>query len=429
MTSWFRLTPFLGIALVAMVACAPAAPPSPTAAPAKPAATEAPKPPAQPTAAPAAKPAEAKPAASPAAKAEAQPAASPAAKPAASPAAKAEAKPAADWDTVLAAAKREGKVLVAGPPGTAYREAMRPFEQKYPDVKLEFQGFNPADFVARFEKEREAGQYLWDVYITGPTTFDITGKQKNQIVPIRPALILPEITDEQVWHGGFEKAYLDKEKQFIFAFQAEVNAQAYVNRDIVKEAELNTIKDLLDPKWKGKIAVHDPRVDGAGNGRIAAWIGLLGEDFVRKLLAQDVGLSRDQRQLTEWTIRGQYPIVVGISPTDLVEFTKQNLGKNVMALGDPKAADAWRLSTAFGAVRLVGNHPNPNAANVFINWLLSKEGQTAWVEKTVRTSRRLDAPKIEGVSPIPGVNYFDIDREEALPLRDQAKRISQEVLK
>jgi hypothetical protein len=66
---------------------------------------------------------------------------------------------------------------------------------------------------------------------------------------------------------------------------------------------------------------------------------------------------------------------------------------------------------------------------VYINWLLSKEGQTAWVEKTGRSSRRLDAPKIEDVSPIPGVDYFDIDREEALPLRDQAKKISEELLK
>jgi iron(III) transport system substrate-binding protein len=350
--------------------------------------------------------------------------------PTAKPVVTVEAKPTlGEWDVVVAAAKREGKVAVAGPPGTPYREAMRGFEQQYPEIKLEFQGFNPRDFITRFEKEREAGQFLWDVYITGPTTFDVTGKQNQQIVSIRPSLQLPDVTDEKQWHGGFDKAYLDKEKQYVFAFQAEVNAQAYVNRDIIKEAELNTIKGLLDPRWKGKIAMHDPRVDGAGNGRMAAWIGTLGEDFVRSLLKQDVALTRDQRQLTEWAIRGQYPIVVGIGPTDLLEFNKEGLGKNVVPLGDAKASEAWRLSTAFGAVRLIGKPPDPNAARVFVNWLLSRDGQTAWVEKTGRSSRRLDAPRIEDVSPLPGVNYFDIDREEALPLRDQAKKISEEVLK
>ena len=67
------------------------------------------------------------------------------------------------WDKVLADAKKEGKVAVAGPPGTAYRDVMRGFEKKYPEISLEFQGFTPANFISRFSKERQAGQYLWDI--------------------------------------------------------------------------------------------------------------------------------------------------------------------------------------------------------------------------------------------------------------------------
>lgn len=401
---------FLGVILLIVGACAPAAAPTPTAAPSKPVPTAEPTKPAPAPTKPAATAEPAKPAAD-------------AAKPAAKPA------DTGEWDKVLAAAKKEGKVTVAGPPGTPYRDVMTVFEKRYPDIKLEFQAFTPTTFGARFSKEREAGQYLWDVYITGPTSFDITGKKAGEFVPLRPALLLPEVLDEKVWFGGFEKAYLDKEKQYVFAFQAETSAQAFVNRDIVKESDLNTIKGLLEPKWKGKIAIYDPRVDGIGNGRVAAWTGLLGEDFVRSLLKQDVGLSRDDRQLTEWIVRGQYPIAVGISDTALFEFQKQGLGKNVVPLGSKNEAAAWRLSTAYGSVRLISKPPNPNAAKVFANWLLSKEGQTAWVEKTNRASRRMDVPQIEGTSPVPGVDYTDIDREEALPLRDAAKRLSEEVLK
>jgi iron(III) transport system substrate-binding protein len=333
------------------------------------------------------------------------------------------------WDDVLAAARKEGKVVVAGPPGTSYRDAMRVFEQRFPDIRLEFQGLNPVDFVVRFQKEREAGQYLWDVYITGPTSFDLTAKRAGEIVPLRPILLLSEVTDEAAWFGGFESAYLDREKQYVFAFQAEVSPQVYINRDIIKESELNTIKGLLDPRWRGKIAIHDPRMDGAGNGRIASWLGQLGEDFVRSLLRQEVGLTRDSRQLAEWVIRGQYPIAIGLSPTDLLEFTRAGVEHRVVPLGSRTEPEAWRLSTAFGAVRLLDKAPDPNAATVFINWLLSREGQTAWVEKTGRPSRRLDVSRLEDTSPIPGVNYFDIDREERLELRDHAKRIAEEVLR
>ena len=112
------------------------------------------------------------------------------------------------WDKVLADAKKEAKVAVAGPPGTAYREVMRGFEKKYPEITLEFQSFTPANFTARFSKERQAGQYLWDIYVTGPTGFDISAKKSGDLDPIRPLLLIPEVQHEKAWLGGIEKSIL-----------------------------------------------------------------------------------------------------------------------------------------------------------------------------------------------------------------------------
>ena len=92
----------------------------------------------------------------------------------------------AKWDKVLADAKKEGKVAVAGPPGTAYRDVMRGFEKKYPEITLEFQGFTPDKLYLAILKERQAGQYLWDLYVTGPTGFDVTAKKAGDLDPIRP---------------------------------------------------------------------------------------------------------------------------------------------------------------------------------------------------------------------------------------------------
>ena len=132
------------------------------------------------------------------------------------------------WDKVLAEAKKEGKVAVAGPPGSAYREVMRGFEKKYPEITLEFQSFTPTTFTARFSKERQAGQYLWDLYVTGPTGFDITAKKAGELDPIRPLFIFPEVLDEKAWFGGFDKAFLDSEKKYVFAFQAQITPQVLV---------------------------------------------------------------------------------------------------------------------------------------------------------------------------------------------------------
>ena len=332
------------------------------------------------------------------------------------------------WEKILADAKKEGKVAVAGPPGTAYRDVMRGFEKKYPEIALEFQSFTPANFSARFSNERQAGQYLWDIYVTGPTGFDISAKKAGDLDPIRPLFILPEVLDEKAWFGGFDKAFLDSEKKYIFAFQAQITPQVLINREFVSEKDLNSIKGLLDSKWKGKIAINDPRVDGAGNGRVALWAGQLGEEFVRSLLKQDVGLSRDDRQLADWLARGKYPIAVGVNETDIAELQKLGVGSRVEPLGG-KLAEAWRLSTGWGAARLVNKAPHINAATVYVNWLLSKEGQTAWASTVSRPSRRIDVPRVAGMSPEAGIDYFDIDREERVPLRDKAQEISKSVLR
>jgi len=264
--------------------------------------------------------------------------------------------------------------------------------------------------------------------VTGPTGFDISAKKAGDLDPIRPLFILPEVRDEKAWFGGFDKAFLDSEKKYIFAFQAQITPQVLINREFVSEKDLNSIKGLLDPKWKGKIAINDPRVDGAGNGRIALWAGQLGEEFVRSLLKQDVGLSRDDRQLADWLARGKYPIAVGVNETDIAELQKLGVGSRVEPLGG-KLAEAWRLSTGWGAARLVNKAPHINAATVYVNWLLSKEGQTAWASIVSRPSRRIDVPRVAGMSPEAGIDYFDIDREERVPLRDKAQEISKSVLR
>jgi len=332
------------------------------------------------------------------------------------------------WDKILVDANKEAKVAVAGPPGSAYRDVMRGFEKKYPEIVLEFQSFTPVNFTARFAKERQAGQYLWDVYVTGPTGFDISAKKSGELDPIRPLFVLPEVLDEKAWFGGFDKAFLDSEKKYIFAFQAQITPQVLVNREFISEKDLNSIKGLLDPKWKGKIAINDPRVDGAGNGRIALWAGQLGEEFVRALLKQDLTLTRDDRQLADWLARGKFPIAIGVNDTDIAELQKLGVGTKVEPLGG-KLPEAWRLSTGWGAARLVNKAPHINAATVYVNWLLSKEGQTAWATTVSRPSRRIDVPRVAGMSPEVGVDYFDIDREERIHLRDKAQEISKSVLR
>src|SRR5262249_49878288 len=161
---------------------------------------------------------------------------------------------------------------------------------------------------------------------------------------------------EKAWFGGVDKTFFDSEKKNIFAFQAQNKPQGFIKREFFSEKDLKSVKDLFDPKWKGKIAIKDTRVDGAGHGRIALWAGRLCEEFVRALLKQDLTLTRDDRQLADWLARGKFPIAIGVNDTDIAELQKLGVGAKVEPLGG-KLAEAWRLSTGWGAVRLVNKAP------------------------------------------------------------------------
>src|SRR5688572_15806631 len=87
-------------------------------------------------------------------------------------ASKVEAGPAwqEEWDRVLVAAKKEGSIAILGTTGTDIRDALTlPFSKQY-GIQVEFTGTTGAQQAARVLTERRAGQFLWDIFVSGTTT-------------------------------------------------------------------------------------------------------------------------------------------------------------------------------------------------------------------------------------------------------------------
>src|SRR5215467_1491415 len=76
---------------------------------------------------------------------------------------------ATEWEQVVAAAKKEGKVAVNTFTGQAYARVFKLFTQAFPEIKLEHTSLEPVDFVPRVTAERKAALYTWDV-ATMPTS-------------------------------------------------------------------------------------------------------------------------------------------------------------------------------------------------------------------------------------------------------------------
>jgi iron(III) transport system substrate-binding protein len=356
--------------------------------------------------------------------------ASPSAKPASAGAAA--ASPAGDWqkqwDDVVAAAKQEKKVVVSGPASPLWRTALTDFQKDDPDIEVEYNGGDSRDFWPRLEQERKGGQYPGDVRIGGPDPQVFAAIQTGVLDPVRPLLILPEVNDESKWLGGWQAFYADKAAKYLPGFLADVSKPVYVNRDALPEPQLQTEQDLLKPDYKGKIVLQDPR-GGTGLGFLTTFLKVDGEPFVRQLLAQNLTVSGDNRQIAEWIVRSRNPVAIGLRNYDLLVFQQQGLGQNVKSVDGVKAQP---LSIGSGGIQFLNRAPQPKATQVLVNWLLTAKVQKSLTTAVQQNSRRLDvapgAPD-EVVDPKNLDQYVAHQTEELLPLREQAVKIAAEMLK
>jgi iron(III) transport system substrate-binding protein len=319
-------------------------------------------------------------------------------------------------------------VAVAGPPGDTYRAALSAFQQAYPEIRVEYNGSSGRDFAAKIIAEQQAGQYLWDVHVAGADTALVQLVPAGIIEPLKPMLIRPERWDDAKWINGFDWGFMDVPRERVFASSLFVTWAVYVNRDFVPEAEFSRVDDLLSPRWKGKIVINEPREGGAGSVNTARLLQSMGKDWLRRFFQEpELVVTRNLRQQLEWLVRGQYPIAMGIDSAGLEEFQRQGLGRNVRPLDVPEATGA--TGGFAGCTCAVSRAPHPNAAKVYLDWLLSREGQTAFAKATLRNSRRSDVEVVDPESAIkPGVDYFIVSRAANQAVREEAIEMAKEVL-
>jgi iron(III) transport system substrate-binding protein len=323
------------------------------------------------------------------------------------------AKP-SDWNALVDAAKKEGSVSVWGTPGTPYRQVLvTEFEKAFPGITVEGVFVPAAERTSRINLERQAGKYTVDVWASpGAQVTDF--KKNNIIVPLKPQLILPEVTDENAWFQG-HLWWTDTQEPLSWSLPiGSVIPMVFINTKMVNPSEFTSYKDLLDPKWKGKMAATDIRNSGPGVAPSRMLFKELGADYIKQLFGQtSLKLSADQRQLIDWVSQGTYPVGLFIDPGEVTVAIKQGLP--IAPVPPEQFKEGAPVGPNNGGVTIIDKAPHPNAAKLYVNWMLSKEGQAIWQREVGDNSLRVDIPK-DGVNPLfvlkPGGNYTMVGGEE-----------------
>ena len=289
-----------------------------------------------------------------------------------------------EWDKTVEAANKEG-ALVAGIPASAElrKSITESFKSRFPGIELELTTSRGPTNASKIAAEHAAGVRYFDLLISGTSTpFNLLNA--GILDPVEPLLILPEVKDPKRWFGGH--LWLDNSKRFLYAFQAYQSQNFWYNSTLAKTEDIRSYDDLLNVKWKNKIGYLDPRSAGGGTATWAFFLKIKGEDFLKKLAAQDMLLSRDQRQLGDSLTKGKVALTIGLTYYSLAPFIKAGLP--IQAL--PEVKEGTYTSCGSGALSIVKASPHPNATKVFVNWLLSKEGQEVYGRAMGQATRRLD---------------------------------------
>jgi iron(III) transport system substrate-binding protein len=339
----------------------------------------------------------------------------------------------AEWEQAVAAARKEGKVVVFGPPGAAARRGLTEgFEKSFAGIEVEYNGMTGSKASPRLLAERRAGRYLVDIHVGGTGSMLQSLLPSGALDPIPPALILPEVTDAKKWWLG-RLEFADTAGKYNLVFTTNVRTHVAVNPKLVKKEELKSYWDFLDPKWRGKIVMDDPTLSGPGQGTAKFFLihPDLGKEYIRRLFTeQKITLLRNERQALEWLVRGDY--LVAISPSELQTNDMKSKGLPIELVRGEQFKESSTLNVGFGSVALINRAPHPNAAKVYLNWLLSKEGQTEWSRASSYPSRRLDVPRDHLTPeslPQDGKSYLPTYKEEYFRYNDEAEALIRDLLK
>lgn len=329
------------------------------------------------------------------------------------------------WQEMIAAGRKEGKVVVLAPPDPQFRKELPPAFRARFGITLEYYAGRSSEVAIKLRAERQAGVATVDVAMSGIQSMATIFYREGMLAPLKPVLIMPEVADPTKWKRG-SLWFMDPEQQYILRLVNSVTPSFHLHTQHVKVTDIKSARDLIDPKYRGKISTHDPTVPGSGSNTAARFYLAFGEDFVKQLYVdQKPGIARDRRQITDWLARGRFPISLSPERDEVDRLKEEGFPiEPVFSLPDLPAT----LSAGVGMIALFNNAPNPNAARVFANWISSKEGLEIFVRTRGEAPTRndIDEKKLlpAGVIPNPNEKYFDtydweftINKKEEVRLR------------
>jgi iron(III) transport system substrate-binding protein len=255
---------------------------------------------------------------------------------------------------IIEAAKQEGKVSYYTTMTLSQsKKVVDKFQQKYPFIQAELFRGGGDEVLNRILNEARGDLYAWDVVSTRGDSV-LTLKDSKLITSYHSPeskFVSPDLVDDE----GYWTAYYVN--PYVLGY----------NTNLVNKADVpETYEELLDPKWKGKKISIDDSAYGLLAGLERAWGKEKAVVYFKKLAAQQPVVMRGNTNRVQLAMAGEYPLIIAYAPTIQRETSK----------GHPLDwVPLEPVPVQVNPMMLAAKAPHPNAGKLFIDFLLSKEGQ------------------------------------------------------
>ncbi len=267
---------------------------------------------------------------------------------------------------LIEGAKKEGQVMFYNS-NTWLSTVAQEFEKKYPFIKVSVWRSDSTDLIKKITEEYASGRFLVDVVETSGAAI---------VVLHRKAIFQEYYSSETIAYGDEVK---EKGKIGVYYLADRENYTSLgFNTKLVSPADApKTYKDLLDPKWKGKMTL-------AGGSIGPKWVGnvlnAMGREYLERLSRQEVKVQNIvPAALANLLISGEAPLSPTIQDSNI--FTAKKTGAPV----------EWRplepVMANLGSSGMTTKSPHPHAALLFLDYLHSKEGQKVLINGGLSSPR------------------------------------------
>jgi iron(III) transport system substrate-binding protein len=309
---------------------------------------------------------------------------------------------AARADDMMDMAKKEGKVVWYSSLSLPIaQEVCNAYNAKQTGIECVLHRSGSGKLYTRWRNEAKSNIYTADILHTSNIGHFVSLRKAKAIIQYAPKGI-----------DRYNPNFVEKDHYWA-VLRASVYAPAYNTSKVSAADEPKTWKDLLDPKWKGKLVQAHPSYSGFVSVGMAGLVKVFGWDYMKKLAAQKPRIVQSAVDTTAYIVRGE--ALAGA--TGLYnDFDPIKAGEPIKVIFPPEGVPFIASAQAIFA-----KAPHPNAAKVFADWLFSTEAQQLLVNHGLYSGDP-DVKYPKGLTPLKDIKLIIVTPEESVEMRNPVRK-------